>query len=79
MGSILIKNIGALVTGKLENPLREADSIFIKNGVVEAIANGLRQPADQTIDANGITAINSTTVAGIRMRSPPSEIGMGAL
>jgi enamidase len=57
MGSILIKNIGALVTGKLENPLREADSIFIKNGVVEAIANGLSQPADQTIDANGITAI----------------------
>src|SRR6476660_5881973 len=57
MGSILIKNIGALVTGKLENPLREADSIFIKNGVVEAIANGLSQLADQTIDANGITAI----------------------
>ena len=36
MGSILIKNIGALVTGKLENPLREADSIFIKNGVVRS-------------------------------------------
>lgn len=57
MPSILIKNIGALVTGKLEGPLRAANSIFIKNGVVEAIGNGLSQPADQTIDANGITAI----------------------
>src|SRR4029079_6793294 len=57
MPSILIKNIGALVTGKLEGPLRAADSIFIKNGLVEAIGNGVSQPAGQTIDANGITAI----------------------
>jgi enamidase len=57
MASILIKNIGALVTGKLENPLRAADSIFIRDGLVEAIGNGLNQGADQTIDANGITAI----------------------
>jgi enamidase len=57
MSSILIKNIGTLVTGKLEGPLRQADSIFIKGGLVEAIGNGLNQAADQTIDANGITAI----------------------
>jgi enamidase len=57
MSSILIKNIGRLVTGKLESPLRQADSIFIQDGVVQAIGNGLSQPADQTIDANGITAI----------------------
>jgi enamidase len=57
MASILIKNIGALVTGKLESPLRQADSIFIKDGVVQAIGNGLSQAADQIIDANGITAI----------------------
>lgn len=53
----MIKNIGTLVTGKLEGPLRQADSIFIKGGLVEAIGNGLNQAADQTIDANGITAI----------------------
>ena len=41
MSSILIKNIGALVTGKLENPLREANSVLIKNGVVEAIGSGM--------------------------------------
>jgi enamidase len=57
MSSILIKNIGALVTGKLENPLRQGDSIFIKDGIVQAIGTGLHQAADRTIDANGITAI----------------------
>ena len=57
MSSILIKNIGTLVTGKLENPLRQADSIYIKDGTVQAIGTGLKQAADQTIDANGITAI----------------------
>src|SRR5689334_5975839 len=57
MSSILVKNIGTLVTGKLENPLRAADSIFIKDGTIQTIGNGLNQSADQTIDANGITAI----------------------
>jgi len=57
MSSILIKNIGTLVTGKLESPLRQANSIFIRDGIVQAIGNDISQTADQTIDANGITAI----------------------
>ncbi|MGZ9174170.1 MAG: amidohydrolase family protein [Candidatus Binatia bacterium] len=57
MASILIKNIGTLVTGKLESPLRQADSIFIKNGFIADIGSGLHQAADQTIDAHGITAV----------------------
>ena len=57
MASILIKNIGTLVTGKLESALRQADSIFIEDGLVQAIGNGLSQAAAQTIDAHGITAI----------------------
>ena len=57
MASILIKNISTLVTGKLESPLRQADSIFIKDDVIQAIGKGLSQAADHTIDANGITAI----------------------
>lgn len=57
MSAILIKNIGTLVTGKLESPLRQADSIFITDGVVRAIGNRLSESADQVIDANGITAI----------------------
>jgi enamidase len=57
MSSLLIRNIGTLVTGKLEDPLRSADSIYIDDGIVQAIGSGLRQRADETIDANGITAI----------------------
>ncbi|MGH7796919.1 MAG: amidohydrolase family protein [Candidatus Binatia bacterium] len=57
MASLLVKNIGTLVTGKLESPLREADSIFIRDGAVQVIGKGLSQAADQVIDANGITAI----------------------
>ena len=29
MPSVLIKNIGVLVTGDLKNPLRHADSIYV--------------------------------------------------
>jgi enamidase len=57
MASLLVKNIGTLVTGKLESPLKQADSIFIRDGVIQAIGRNLAQGADQVIDANGITAI----------------------
>ena len=57
MPSLLVKNIGTLVTGKLESPLRQADAIFIRDGIVQAIGKGLSQAADHVIDANGITAI----------------------
>ena len=57
MSSILIKNIGTLVTGKLESPLRAADSIFVDGTVVKEIGNGLNRKADRVINANGITAI----------------------
>jgi len=57
MASLLVKNIGTLVTGKLESPLRQADSIFIRDGIVQAIGKNLPQAADHVIDANGITAL----------------------
>jgi enamidase len=57
MSSLLIKNIGALVTGDLKNPLRRADSIYIEDGLIRVIGNGLSQKADAVIDAAGITAI----------------------
>jgi enamidase len=57
MASILIKNIGTLVTGKLENPLRAADTIFIDGGVIKEIGNAINRKADKVIDAQGITAI----------------------
>ncbi|HEU4346056.1 MAG TPA: Enamidase, partial [Candidatus Binatia bacterium] len=57
MASLLIKNIGTLATGKLENPLRSADSIFIDNGLIREIGNVISRRADRVIDAAGITAI----------------------
>ncbi|MBI2985959.1 MAG: amidohydrolase family protein [Deltaproteobacteria bacterium] len=57
MPSVLIKNIGALVTGDLKNPLRHADSIYVEDGIIRAIGNGMSQRADVVIDARGITAI----------------------
>jgi enamidase len=57
MSSLLIKNIGVLVTGDLKNPLRRADSIYIEDGIVRAIGNGIAERADAVIDAQGITAI----------------------
>jgi enamidase len=57
MPSVLIKNIGALVTGDLRNPTRNADSIYIEDGLIRVIGNGLNHQGDVIIDARGITAI----------------------
>ncbi|MGH6630374.1 MAG: amidohydrolase family protein, partial [Burkholderiales bacterium] len=57
MASVLIKNIGALVTGDLKNPLRRADSIYVEDGLIRVIGNGIGERADAVIDAQGITAI----------------------
>src|SRR3990172_7051455 len=57
MSSILISNIGALVTGDLSHPIRSADSIYVEDGIVRVIGNGLNHRADIVIDAHGITAI----------------------
>jgi enamidase len=57
MPSLLVKNIGTLVTGDIANPLRRADSIYIEGGVVRAVGEHLDNRADSVIDAQGITAI----------------------
>jgi enamidase len=59
----LIRNIGALVTGDVDAPIADADSILIEDGRIAAVARGLDAAAgaggvlDQTIDAKGTTAI----------------------
>jgi len=57
MASVLLKNIGMIVTGDLKNPLREADSIYIEDGTIREIGRGIDRKADRVIDADGITAI----------------------
>lgn len=57
MSSVLIQNIGLLLTGDLKNPLRAADSIYVENGLIREIGAGIARPADVYINAQGITAI----------------------
>jgi len=57
MSSVLIKNLGALATGDLRSPLRQADSIYVEEGIVRAIGKGIDYRADTVVDARGITAI----------------------
>jgi enamidase len=52
-----IKNIETLVAGDLDNPVRQADSIYIADGLIREIGNGLPHPAEVVIDARGLTAI----------------------
>jgi enamidase len=59
----LITNIGALVTGDIDAPVADADSILIEDGRIAAVGRGLDGDAgtggrlDQTIDAKGTTAV----------------------
>lgn len=59
----LISNIGVLVTGDIDAPIGDADSILIEDGRIAAVGRGLDGDAgaggalDQTIDARGTTAI----------------------
>jgi enamidase len=59
----LIANIGSLVTGDIDAPIADADSILIEDGRIAAVGRGLDGGAgtggriDQTIDAKGTTAI----------------------
>jgi len=57
MVSILIKNIGRIISGDISKPFLEGDSILIKDGLVARIGSDLRTDADGTIDAAGMTVI----------------------
>ncbi len=53
-GSVLIKNIGAIATGDITNPLSSADSLYIEDGVIREIGTSQRD-AETIINANGLT------------------------
>jgi enamidase len=58
----LISNIGAVVTGDIDAPIADADSILIEDGRIAALGRGLTVDAGaggaaQVIDAKGTTAI----------------------
>src|SRR5712664_3973591 len=53
----LIKNIGLIVSGDIERPLLEGDSIVIADGRIVAVGKGLEDQADTVIDAKGSAVI----------------------
>ena len=53
----LITGLGQIVSGDIDAPLLDADSIAIVDGRIEAIGQGLGGDADIVIDAHGSTAI----------------------
>lgn len=57
MPSTLIRNIGILATGELQAPLREADSIYVEDGIIREIGKGVNRAADTQVDAAGSMAI----------------------
>lgn len=52
MGSILIYNIGCLISGNIREPVLPSDSIYIEDGVFKEIGTS-KSEADTVIDARG--------------------------
>jgi enamidase len=53
----LIKGIGQIVSGDIERPLLDGDSLVIEDGKFAAIGRGLDGDADTVVDAHGSTLI----------------------
>ncbi|MFI5266518.1 MAG: amidohydrolase family protein [Chloroflexota bacterium] len=52
-GSVLFRNVGTLVSGDLAQPLLEASSVFVEDGVIKEI--GAERLADTIVDVRGAT------------------------
>ena len=57
MSSILIKNIGRLYSGDINDPEIDANSLLIKDGKIAQIGNDLDVEASKVIDAKGNTVL----------------------
>jgi enamidase len=53
----LVKGIGQIVSGDIERPLLDGDSIVIEDGKFTAVGRGLDADADTVVDARGSTVI----------------------
>lgn len=54
MADALLRNVGTLVTGDLRDPVRDVDTIYVRDGVVEGFDTG-RSTADTVVDVKGTT------------------------
>jgi enamidase len=58
MARLLIKNIGALVSGDISNPILNADAVLVEGGVIQAIGEEKEldiKGIDQMMDIGGMT------------------------
>jgi len=53
----LIRNIGVLASGDIRQPLLDADSLVLRDGVIAGIGRGLDEDADTVVDARGTTVM----------------------
>ena len=54
---VLLRNIGALVSGELRRPVLDADSLVLRDGRIAGIGRGLDEDADSVIDCRGTTVM----------------------
>ena len=60
MSTILLKNIGALLSGRLEQPVVDADAVLIKDGIIQCVDNceEIKENSVETIiDCHGTTVM----------------------
>lgn len=58
MSVLIIKNIGTMVSGDIKNPILDANTVVVKDGMIEAVGGSdleQKYAADSVIDANGTT------------------------
>jgi enamidase len=53
----LVRNIGTLVSGDIQRPRLDADSLVLRDGVIAAVGRGLDEDADTVVDARGTTVM----------------------
>jgi len=55
MKTLLINNVGLMISGEVDKPLLDADSILVEEGLIRQVGSGLRPPNNDTrvIDAMG--------------------------
>ena len=53
----LVRNVGVLVSGDIQRPVLDADSLVLRDGVIVAIGRGLDEDADTVVDAWGTTVL----------------------
>jgi enamidase len=53
MDSVLFRNIGVLVSGAIERPIIETDSVYVEDGIIKEI--GTERSAETVVDVRGAT------------------------